>query len=654
MGTLQAALAWAARGYRVFPLQENAKVPAHGESWPDIATNDPDVIRALWTDPVIRTERSYNIGVDCTGGVVLDIDMKNGKRGTDEYAALGGTYDTLTVMTPTGGYHCYFTGPDSGNAALSASIDVRSHRGYVVAPGSVIDGAAYQVVVDAPAAPLPGHLVSRLAPVRTRAERGPVEPVDDSTSIIAATGFLQTCPPAIEGQRGDETTFVTAARLVREFALSEGVALALMLDHYNPRCVPPWSEDELARKIENAAQYGTAEHGKWEASRVFAGVQVAPPPTMLQQAAVDFGNGVALHDIPKRPWLMDRTLMLHETTLILAPGSAGKSSLTLAIAAHLAMGRDFAGRKTHVQCKSVVYNGEDDVTEQSRRLYAVCVQYGFDYDYVRSRVILLSSDEIDLRLVVTPHGRVPEVNHTVYNALVQVASDPDVGVIAYDPLVDVHTCEEQDNAQMNFVMRTIREVARAANVASIVAHHTTKTGSEKQEHRVGNMDIARGASGIVFKSRIAFTLMNATTQDMEDYGLTERDMMQYVRLDDAKANLYLRSHEPSWFRRDGVKLPNGDVIGVIAATELTKNTMHIRVRMAELFCATMTANGSATMTMAQAVALLKTQDPLFSNRSDSDTRKRIEATFAVPVEHREFTLHVSRETANAAPLLVMR
>ena len=524
----------------------------------------------------------------------------------------------------------------------------------MVAPGSVIDGTAYEVITDRSPAWVPLAVEQRLRPPYARNERTHSEALDSPASIEAGRRYLESAPVAVEGQRGDETTFVTAARLVRELALSVDAAYALMAEVWNPRCVPPWDLEALYGKVENAAQYGTADMGRLDPTVLFRGVTVEAPPTVFAQRSLGFGNALPVASIPPRPWVMDRLLMLHETTLLLAPGSAGKSSVSLAVVAHLALGRDFGPFKARIKCKSIVYNGEDSVAEQSRRLYAVCQSYNLDYQQVSDNVMLLSADDIDLKLVASL-GRIPVVNEAIYRQLVDIASDPDIGLIAYDPLVDVHDVDEGDNPAMNFVMRTLHRVAKEANVCSLVLHHTTKAGNAKQEDRVGNMDISRGASGIVYKSRISFTLMNATSEDCEDYGLQAAERNTWVRLDDAKMNLTLAGTEATWFRKEGVRIPSGDVVGVLKHTELKKNTTRLRVRIAEILMDTMTANGHASMTVSQAVAVVKTEEPLYANKTDAEVRKRIEGMFATPTEIRGRTLHArrDREGAKAAHVIVM-
>lgn len=648
MSKLAAALAWAARGFPVFPLVPNGKEPIFDGAWYDMSTTDPEVIRAYWTDPVLGTENDYNIAVDCTDRIVIDLDMKDGKDGVRDYAALGGTYNTLTVRTPSGGYHLYYEGPDSGNAPIAPGIDIRSHHGYVVAPGSTIDGVPYTVADARDPEWIPANIANLLTTPYTR-EGSYSENVDTAANIDAARRYLESAPPAIEGMHGDETTFKTAARCVREFALTVATTFELMRDVYNPRCEPPWELDALLQKVENAAEYGTAATGALDPEHLFSGIAVPPPPSVFEQGGVTWGNVLSLTAMTPRLWLLDRVLMEGAVTALLAGGSIGKSSWGLALAAHAALGLDFAGHKMARAMKVIVYNGEDDVQEQSRRLAAVCDLYGLDFEAVRQRVLLLSEENADLR-VARLNGRSPVENEAIVKQLTDLASDPECKLLILDPLIDVHDVDESDNPQMNFVLKILKKIAKEAKVALVTMHHVSKT-NDRQEQRIGNADISRGASAIINKVRIAFTLLNASEKDCSDYGFQDHERNLWARMDDAKMNLSLAMLKPTWFRRVGVRLLTGDVIGVIQYQPVEKNHQFMRNRVAELFLSHMLIQGTASMTIPQAVAYAKANEPLWANNTDTDIRKKLEGVFGAGVIIRENTLSIER--AGERMLLVL-
>lgn len=75
-------------------------------------------------------------------------------------------------------------------------------------------------------------------------------PVDVERRALA---YLDKLPPAISGQGGHAATYTAATILVHGFEIDPERALGLLLDHYNPRCKPPWTEDELRHKVEDAA-----------------------------------------------------------------------------------------------------------------------------------------------------------------------------------------------------------------------------------------------------------------------------------------------------------------------------------------------------------------------------------------------------------------
>ncbi|MFE1872961.1 bifunctional DNA primase/polymerase [Streptomyces sp. NPDC059496] len=188
---LDAALAMAGRGWPIFPLRPGSKQPAlHRQDrcpltgicggghvkWEQRATTDQAVITRCWS------HKPYNIGLATgpAGLIVIDLDMpkpdssQDAPCGADNLLALCERAGqpvpaTLTMRTPSGGTHLYFTAPDGvrlGNTAgkLAPLIDTRAHGGYVVAPGSTTTAGIYQVTDDSPVAELPAWLLTLLQP----------------------------------------------------------------------------------------------------------------------------------------------------------------------------------------------------------------------------------------------------------------------------------------------------------------------------------------------------------------------------------------------------------------------------------------------------------------------------------------------------------
>jgi hypothetical protein len=76
---------------------------------------------------------------------------------------------------------------------------------------------------------------------------------DGITVIECARRYVATMPPAISGQGGHRATFAVAQVVYRGFSLSEAAGRPIM-EEYNQRCQPPWSEKDLDRKIREAIE----------------------------------------------------------------------------------------------------------------------------------------------------------------------------------------------------------------------------------------------------------------------------------------------------------------------------------------------------------------------------------------------------------------
>lgn len=67
-----------------------------------------------------------------------------------------------------------------------------------------------------------------------------------------ASRYISRMDAAVSGSGGHDATFAVACALVHGFSLGESDAMALMQE-YNTRCSPPWSERDLAYKLRSAA-----------------------------------------------------------------------------------------------------------------------------------------------------------------------------------------------------------------------------------------------------------------------------------------------------------------------------------------------------------------------------------------------------------------
>lgn len=224
---LDAALAYAARGWQVFPC--HTPIPAGcscrqpGCSSPGKhprptrglrdATTDQQSIERWWTrwpgaNVAIRT------GAE-SGLVVLDIDPPHG--GHTSLAAVVAEHGALprgrTVRTGSGGAHIYLAHPgvkvrNNAGTKLGPGIDVRGDGGYVIAPPSRhASGAVYAWENRAPHLPaMPDWLVGQLRPPERRAptplvERDRALGTSSSWARAALEGELAQVRAAQEGQR---------------------------------------------------------------------------------------------------------------------------------------------------------------------------------------------------------------------------------------------------------------------------------------------------------------------------------------------------------------------------------------------------------------------------------------------------------------------
>lgn len=203
-----------------------------------------------------------------SGTVVVDGDSP----AACEYIELI-TPPTMKVIT-TKGAHYYFRHPggrvpNSVRVSDDPPIDLRGDGGLTIGPGSLHasgnryrlpDGEDLWSVADLPLFNRDWFDIPQAKVVNFQRPSVFFASVAQKEAYEQAQRYLSKVPPAVQGQGGDNFTYIQACRLVRGFNLSDDEALGL-LSEWNSKCAPPWSEADLAQKVRHARAYGSGEFG---------------------------------------------------------------------------------------------------------------------------------------------------------------------------------------------------------------------------------------------------------------------------------------------------------------------------------------------------------------------------------------------------------
>ena len=146
--TLRQAVAYAARGWPVFPCLPGQKIPATTHGFRDATTDERQITEWFTRHP----GRNLAIATGAPGPDVLDVDQHGpAGSGFGAFARLrhAGLLEGAShyVGTPSGGLHLYFTGTAQRNGHLPGHhLDFRSAGGYILAPPSQVNGHPYQLL----------------------------------------------------------------------------------------------------------------------------------------------------------------------------------------------------------------------------------------------------------------------------------------------------------------------------------------------------------------------------------------------------------------------------------------------------------------------------------------------------------------------------
>jgi hypothetical protein len=101
---------------------------------------------------------------------------------------------------------------------------------------------------------VPRELLEQLvAEAPGRSETGLAKATQAGNESDNTRKYVRAMAPAVSGQHGHDQTFKVACKLIIDFGLTTEKAWPI-IEEYNQRCVPPWSEQDLRRKLDQAEQ----------------------------------------------------------------------------------------------------------------------------------------------------------------------------------------------------------------------------------------------------------------------------------------------------------------------------------------------------------------------------------------------------------------
>jgi len=252
---LGTALAYARRGWPVFPLKPRDKTPLTEHGFKD-ATCDQLTIRRWW-----KTTPDANIGIPTGRPETFDVgDFDKASRLALYKRLLAELPGLPRVLTVSGGRHVLFAPGAHKSTTNKEGLDWRGVGGYIVAPGSMhASGQRYRWLVQPNGEPLTPALPWLLAQLK---------PTPVTTTTSGGLAELLAGPPDDPG-KGNTWLTAVAGHLAKLHPYRDGYDLVLAA--INASLSDPMPADKVAKIADSI---WTTEHAKGDAFEQRVGAEV--------------------------------------------------------------------------------------------------------------------------------------------------------------------------------------------------------------------------------------------------------------------------------------------------------------------------------------------------------------------------------------------
>lgn len=287
---------------------------------------------------------------------------------------------------------------------------------------------------------------------------------------------------------------------------------------------------------------------------------IPDPPEDAPEAAPDWPSLYSMFDeasIEPRRWIYAHHYLRSFVSVLASAGGIGKTSLQIVEALAIVTGRPLLGEEVKERTNVWIVNLEDPLEEIQRRVLAAMRQYEIKPSEVEGRLFVNAGRDFSLKFgTQTRDGVLP--NTKLVECLCRKIPEKQIGCVFIDPFVGAHSLSsENDNVGINAIVSEIRRVADTTKCAIGLVHHIRKGNGED-----ASIDSVRGAGSLIGAARAARVINRMSADDAAKLGIDEAEARSIFRVDDGKANLAPPAASAVYRKMEGVKIDNGEWIGV--------------------------------------------------------------------------------------------
>lgn len=469
---LDAALEYADRGWKVFPLRPNTKKPIHDGGFHN-GTSDATQIELWWSE-----HPNANIGLNLVASGLVAVDVDSYKKECEWEGFKGDRpFEPECIhRSARGGWHYIFKAKEGQTFSDPCSGVEIKHKGYIVLAPSTFEGKPYTWVQDDEPTPapdwLPGAKESKPFEFGVSKDK---QSDKDLIDLIKTGQWIENIMKLVaryvqRGLHDDQIHAVTDLLTLKGYTVDD-------------------TRKDVQKLIDGARRKG------WD---------VRPdsedePTDALQGLSISNGVELSERDFPMQVWLKDNLLPIPNFALIAGPPKAGKSWYVLGLADELTS-------KGH----QVIYIANEDNERRLKQRYAkIC-------DFPSPNLIFISGLSSEKPL---PRGAAAL---RFISALKK--QYPDLKCVIIDTLQAIREPSRKENyANVETEFAAIRKLAHELNITVIGVHHTKKANGEFESTPI---DKILGSQGIAATVETIVVLEQARGSQDVNLFITGKDVEQ--------------------------------------------------------------------------------------------------------------------------------